>query len=275
MFFKKGYKKTKRRAPYARKRNARAGRKSGSVTVAVKQYVKKTLHAQVENKIQNTQAGFTFGNVLSSSGLAMNMYPMTPYASYWTIGQGVTQNTRIGNVIKPVKVMLRYVIRPTPYNAESNVSPVPVEIDMFLGHTKATPALLPNNSDLQFLYQIGSSSGPPIGNLTDIIAPINKDYWTISKRWRHKLGFAEYGTNGTQPTNQNLTNNDFKLNAVRSMNITQYVPKKILFNDGGGATTSKGLFFFYQAVSATGTTLASTQYPMNIQFWIDFEYEDA
>lgn len=246
-----------------------------TVSTSVKREIKKQLHAQIENKIQNTQAGFSFGTILSSSGQAMNMYPMTPYASYWTIGQGVTQNTRVGNIIRPVKVMLRYVIRPVPYNALSNTSPVPMEVDLFLGHTKATPAILPSNADLQYLYQIGSSSGPPVGNLTDIIAPINKDYWNISKRWRHKLGFAEYGTNGTQPTNQNLTNNDFKLNAVRSINITKYIPKRVSFNDGGGATTSKGLFFFYQAVSATGTTLDSTQIPLNIQFWVDFEYEDA
>jgi len=259
-----------------RRRPARA-RKSAprkkSVSLAVKKYVKKTLHAQIENKTQNVQAGANFGNILQNT--TMNMYPMVPSASAWTISQGVTQNNRIGNKIKPVKVMLSYVIRPNGYDAVANAGPIPMEVEMFLGYVKSSPSVLPTASDLGSLLQGGNTSYAPIGNLTDIVASTNKDYWHIAKRWRHKVGYADTGGQGNNSTFSFFTNNDFKLNVVNKLDITKFIPKTITFNDGNATSTAKGLYFFYQGVSAAGNILASTQTPLNIQFWVDFQFEDA
>lgn len=247
--------------------------KKGSVAVAVKKYVKQQLHKNVENKVQNVQAGANFGAITNSP--SMYVYPMTPYAAYWTIGQGVTQNTRIGNQIKPVKVMLNYVIRPNPYDATTNGGPTPMQIDMFLGYVKATPSVLPTAIDMQYLFQIGNTSGPPIGNLTDVISSVNKDYWVIKKRWSHKVGYSLATGTGSNIQYQYFANNDFKMNVTKRLNITDMIPSTITFNDGGLATTAKGLFFFYQGISSAGNILAGTQLPCNIQYWVDFEYEDA
>jgi len=259
-----------------RKRGMRKPRKYAkkqTVSQAVKKYVKQSIHSQVENKCQNVQAGANFGNVLQNT--SMNMYPMCPSASAWTISQGVLQNNRIGNVVKPVKVTLSYVIRPNGYDATTNAGPIPMEVELFLGYVKPGPSILPTASDISVLLQNGNASVAPIGNLTDIIASVNKDYWHIAKRWRHKVGYADTGGQGNNSTFQFFTNNDFKLNVVKKLDITKYIPKTITFNDSGSATTAKGLYFFYQGVSAAGNILASSQTPLNIQFWIDFQYEDA
>lgn len=264
----------RKRRTYKRKAGKkRVYKKRTSVSTAVKKYVKKTLHAQVENKTQNIQAGANFGNYNASP--TMNVYPMCPTTGFWTISQGVFQNNRLGNVIKPVKVMLNYVIRPNGYDAVTNAGPIPMEIDLFLGYVKQTPSIIPVTSDFNFLLQGGNTSYPPIGNLTDIIASTNKDYWHIAKRWRHKVGYADTGGQGNNSTFQFFTNNDFKLNVVRKMDITKMIPKTITFNDTGASSTAKNLFFFYQGVAAAGNTLAASQLPLNIQYWIDFQYEDA
>jgi len=260
-----------RRRP-ARARGARKP-KVTTVSAAVKKYVKKTLHTQIENKTQNVQAGANFGAYTSSA--TMNIYPMCPTTGFWTISQGLTQNNRIGNIIKPVKVMLNYVIRPNGYDAITNAGPIPMEVDMFLGYVKNCPSSTPVASDFNSLLQGGNTSYPPIGNLTDIIATTNKDYWHIAKRWRHKVGYAYSDGQGNNATFQFFSNNDFKLNAVRRLDITKFIPKTITFNDSGASATTKGLFFFFQGVSAAGNILASTQLPLNIQYWIDFQYEDA
>lgn len=263
-----------------RKPNLRKGRKrqplrakKTTVSQAVKKYVKRSIHANVENKQVNINAGASFGTILESTD--MNMYPMLPYTGLWTIPQGVTVNARIGNQIKIRKIMLNYVLRPNPYDAVFNVATVPQEIDMFLGYTKQLPGFAPVAGDLGNLFQNGAAALAPVGSLRDIISSVNTDYWHISKRWRHKLGYASSTGTGGNAGNQFFTNNDFKLNVVKKLDITKFCPKTVTFNDANNTPQGRNLFFFYQSVRADGIIGGATQLPVNIEFWIDFKYEDA
>lgn len=249
------------------------GRRKSGVSLAVKKYVSRTIHRDQENKQTNIQTSDNFGSITENS--AMNMYPVMPYIGYSTISQGVTQNTRIGNEIKIRKVMLKYVIYPNAYNVTTNTSPIPMEIDMFLGYVKQTPGYIPQAIDIQSLFQSGSTSFTPTGNLTDLIAQPNNDYWCIKKRWGHKVGFSTATGTGSVAGHQYFANNDFKYNVVRKMDITKFCPKTLKFNDSLNTLQGKGLFFFYQAVRADGLGWASTQLPAHIDYWIDTIYEDA
>lgn len=247
--------------------------KRPTVSQAVKKYVKRTINANTENKGVNINSGANFGTVLESTD--MNMYPMLPYTGLWTIGQGITAASRIGNQIKIRKVMLNYVLRPTPYDAISNLTTIPQEVDMFLGYTKQLPGLQPVAGDLAALFQSGSSSTGPVGSLRDLVSTVNTDYWHISKRWRHKIGYAASTGTGGNAGNQFFSNNDFKLNVVNKLDITKFCPKTVTFNDGNNTPQGRNLFFFYQSIRADGQVGGATQLPCNIEFWIDFRYEDA
>jgi len=261
-----------KKRPLRRKvKRTRAPRKT--VSTAVKKYVKQTVSRNVENKCININAGSSFGNVVESPD--MNVYPMLPYTGYGTIPQGITQGSRIGNTVKVKKLMLSYVLRPTPYSAISNVFPQPVEIDLFLGHVNQTPGFLPVAGDISLLFQAGSSTAPPVGNLRDLISTVNKDYWTIKKRWRHKIGYASATGTGSFAGDQFFANNDFNYNVVKKLDITKLVNKQLKFLDSNNTVQGKNLFFFYQAVAASGATFNSTTLPCNIEFWIDLQYEDA
>jgi len=261
-----------RKARARRGRGVARGRKSG-VSSAVKSYVAKAIAVNVENKTCNANYAGAFGNAVANPSLYA--YPMTPYTSYMTIGQGVQQNQRIGNSVKVKKAILRYILRPMPYNVDSNPFPAPVQVELYLGRTKLCGGDLPTSGDMVTLFQNGNTSFAPVGNLNDLISETNKDYWHIAKRWSHKVGTADsYGT-GSVASTQYFANNDFKLNIVRRMDITKYYPKTLKFNDSTNQVQGNGLFLFYQCLNAGGGTNASTVLPCHITFWIDVRYEDA
>jgi len=257
----------------ARGRKRGAARTKAGVSSAVKKYVKRTLSASTENKCVQVNAGQGFGNVLESPDL--NAYPMLPITGYWTIAQGIGQGSRIGNEIKIKKVMLNYIISPRPYDATSNSVPQPCEIDLYLGYVRGTPSTIPTSIDINNLFQNGNSFSAPVGTLRDLVSVVNKDYWIIKKRWRHKVGFASNNGTGSSAAFQSFNNNDFKLNAIRKLDITQHVAKTVRFNDSQNTALSKNLFFMYQAVASGGGVFTSTAIPMNIEYWIDVQYEDA
>jgi len=248
-------------------------RKSSSVTVGVKSYVNKIVRAQIENKCVQIQFSLAFGNVLEDPGLGA--FPMCPLSSYWTINQGVGQGARVGNVIKPRKVMLNYILRPMPYDLATNPNTYPCDIQLFLGYVKNTPSFVPIPGDFSYLFQNGSSSSGPVGNLRDNIAIINKDYWVIKKRWFHKIGYALNDGTGGVAGSQYFANNDYKMAVTKRLDITKFIPKTIHFNDAVATTNNKNLFFFFQAVAANGGLLPATTLSSHIDYWIDFEYEDA
>lgn len=247
--------------------------KKPTVSLAVKKYVKRAIHVEVENKGIQTYVGSDFGTIAENTTL--HMFPVLPYTSFITLAQGVGAGQRVGNKITLRKVMLNYILRPNPYQVSTNTFPQPMEITMFLGNVKQYPGVKPEIGDVNILFQLNNSAIPPSGTLTDVITAVNTDDWNIQKRWNHKIGFADYSGTGINLAQQSYSNNDYKLNVVRKMNITSMCPKTLIFNDSNTTTQTKNLFFFYQAVAAAGGTFSATQLPCHIDYWITMDYEDA
>lgn len=59
------------------------------------------------------------------------------------------------------------------------------------------------------------------------------------------------------------------------MDITKMCPATCQFNDASATTNTKNLFFMYQALAGNGGVNTSNTLPCNIEYWIDFHYEDA
>lgn len=243
------------------------------VSAAVKSYVKRTIHNNIENKCVQISGGNSFGNINES--VEMNAFPMCPLSGFWSIQQGVTQGTRISNQIKTRKVYLNYVLRPTQYDASFNQAPQPTIVQMYLGYVKNTPCFAPAAPDVAQLFQSGAFTTGPVGTLRDTIAVINTDYWVIKKRWTHKIGYAINDGLGAQAAAQYAANNDFKLNVIKRIDITKMVPATYQFNDSSISPTSKNLFFMYTAVATNGASFNATTLPTNIEFWVDYHFEDA
>lgn len=248
-------------------------RKSKSVSIAVKKYVKKALGNAIENKSVAVSGSNEFGSIAEQSD--MNVYPMMPYTGYITIPQGVTQGTRTGNQVKVRRVTLNYALHPLQYNATTNPTPQPIEVLMYLGNIKRAKGDIPAPPDFSNLFQLGGTSTAPTGTIIDTCFEINKDFWDIKKAWSHKLGYANYDGTGTSGNFQRYANNDFKLSVVRRLDITKLCPANLKFDDSNTTVQGNNLFLFYQAVSANGNSLSATQQVAKINYFITITYEDA
>lgn len=269
MFVKKG---TKRGKPLRR----RVYRKKSvpKVSTTVKKYVKKEIARQAENKVINIQQAREFGSYLDSN--TMNVFPLTPYPTLFpgpTLG--TASNNRIGNECRTRKVMFNYVLRPTVYSAANNPNPVPVHVQMYLGYVKQSSGVIPGSSEFNFFYNNGSSSFAPSGSLADLISEENSQRFTILKKWTHRVAFANYAGSGGQLAWQTNANNDFKSSIVKKMDVTKLYPKILKFDDAASqALMGRGLFLWYQAISANGNALAAGIRPVAIEFWVHLEFED-
>lgn len=260
--------------PLRRKRTYRK-KSTSKVSLATKRYVKSAIHKQIENKRVVIERAITFGSVLGDATLYANA--LLPYTSLFPLPIGTTQGTRLSNEITIRKLTLRYVLRPTTYQAGVNDNPMPAQILMMIGHYKAQPNALPDSLMVGQLYDSNGTANAPQGDLSDLIAPINKDAWTIKKKWTHKVGNAIYSGPGNLQNFGFFANNDFAYNVTKSINITNLVSRKrVKFNDSQGTIQNiPGLFFMVEALMPNGGIYQASQRPFAIDYWVDLEFEDA
>jgi len=261
---KRSYRK-KRGAP--KKRNYK---KRGGVSLATKRYVKRTIHAQIEDKFNYVaNSGERLATPAVNPGLlTVSMIP------YTQITQGVGQGQRIGNTIRTKRVEFNFSIFPAPYNQSTNSQPVPQEVIMMFGKVKNSRAQQPIASDYAHIWQTGNTSTGPYSTLLDLLGSVNKDYFTVYKVCRFKVGYASSQGSGNTVADQFFANNDFKLNITKRMNITSMVPKIVKFNDGTAQNTNDGLWMWAWCVNADGSFTAQYQ-PAEMAYTLNYTFEDA
>lgn len=248
--------------------------KKKAVPTAVKTYVKKQIHGQIENK--SIQLQFTSSLYGVNGSPTLNAVPLSPYSGFLAITQGVGPNARTGNIIKTRRLMFRYVLRPLSYDAVINTIPQPYEIQMIFCRVKSDPTSVPVSAEVNQLFQLNNSALGPQGTLEDLCMPFNTDYFQVFKVVRHKLGYADNVGTGQQANAQYFANNDFKMNVVRSINLTKYMPKTVKFNDNSATPTSKGVFLMINVIPAgQSSAIGATQLPVRIHSYLDYQYEDA
>ena len=253
-----------------RKKGFRRAKRQG-VSPAIKSYVKQLLHRNIENKVAYYSA--TTQNIsaynVSSSMLALPLYPNN---SYMQINSNTGAADRIGNKIRVVKAVFNYLIRPEVYNASLNPTPTPQIVKLWLGYNKTTP-LTQATGNPSFI-QTGNTSTSLTGYLIDIMKPVNKDLYKIYKTRTHKLGHSQETGTGSVAGSGYQANNDFKMLATGKINITKFLQKNIQFNDTTNTQSNgHGLFAYFTTVRADGLTNAA--YPVSLDWWLDFFYEDA
>jgi len=201
----------------------------------------------------------------------MNVASMIPYNN---ITQGTGQSNRIGNRIRTRSCKFSFVISPNSFSTTLNNPSLPQEVIIYFGVVKNSKAITPVSADFTRLFQNNGTQTAPQGQLLDLTQEINSDYWTIRKICRYKVGTANYAGAGTSPNDQTFANNDFKLNIVRTLDLTSICPKLLIFNDTVAQPTNDGLFMFVQCVPANGSVGSSLR-PLRMEYCIRYSYEDA
>jgi len=169
---KSGKKSTKKATKSTKpKYNAKAKNKpSTAVPVAVKAYVKKAIHAQIENKQATPNGGqFFISQYTPKVGTTPSITPslLSLHDIFTGIGQGTGQGDRIGNKIKPLNTILKgWVSISTLTTDPPSLSFYQYNLKMVIG--KLNKQLTqPLNTDFDEYFQFGNSQHPPQSDMFD------------------------------------------------------------------------------------------------------------
>lgn len=268
----------KRRKTFKRKYAKR--RRNGVKRPAIKKMIRREISRNNENK---TAQYYNFDTRLYIPGNANfpndNIFPIGIDPGAIVINQGTGQGQRVGNQIKMKKLMFKGTVVPLPYDATFNANPQPVQLKMWIFYQKTTPTAVPNPMAGPGFFQNGSVDKGFQNDLVDMWSPVNTDVYRVLTTRTFKLGYADYsGTaqnTGNNAAAQSFSNNDFKLNANFSINLSKYYPQRVKFNDNTAVPTTRGLFCMCQYVASTGAPLPTSAYMLNIQYMLTCQYEDA
>lgn len=275
---KKSYGKGRK---YKKSYTRKASKGSVGLTKTVKRYVKSAIHRQLENKKFTIEVSDTMSapsnSVNFQAGNIVQLTPSNATNSTYTIIQGTGQGARVGNVIQLRKAVFRYVMYPLQYNVTSNPTPKPLLVNMWIFSIKRGIASLTVADAWNIfngtIFANGSSNNGTTNNLFDLVSIPNNEVIQTHYRRTVKLSPASNFLSGA--TVANYANNDYKLNCMGKINITKYLPKRIVFNDTDNNSSSKQVFLVCTPYNADGTTIASTTFPSAWFYGIDVEYEDA
>ena len=99
------------------------------------------------------------------------------------------------------------------------------------------------------------------------------DLFHICKTIRHKVGNSVYTDYQSIKPYNYYTNNDFKYNVTRSVDLTKYINKVLKFNDTT-STCDTGLYVWMTAVPADGQ-IGFADKVLRMSYIIRYDYEDA
>lgn len=255
--------------PFKLKRSAKVG--IGRQTKALNAAVMKVVNKHRELK----QAQYTVDSNLNAiSGTSwgnLGVQALSPYGGYTAIAQGTGQGDRIGNRIEIVKSRMTITTCPLPYNVTTNPTPQPQYVFIWLLQVKNSVAVPTNMNNF---FQSGDSSVSGAGTWVDGQREMNSDLVVLKKQLVLKSGYAAAVGTGFQAGPQDFANNDFNLNNDLTIDITPFMPKRIVFNDTGTTPESNTLWLIMETVNADGTSQAAALLPTHYVLTVSTQFRD-
>lgn len=204
----------------------RTYRKKLSVPLSVKSYVNKTIKRNEETKMSSVQ--YTLANFNSSIASTADLITLLPQ-----VGVGVNQNNRIGNAIRPIKMVITgYVVYNSPAVALNSDARL-LGARLFCFQDKTTRSYA-NNIYNYNLLNLGGTSATFAGSPLDWCSPHNSEtfIWYADKKMRI---MKPYGyTNNTLPGSTNaITGMDNSLFHPFTITLTQKQLPAVLKYDQG------------------------------------------
>jgi len=266
----------RKRKPYTKKRKSakkRPMRRKGGK--ALRRLIKRELARQVENKsVQYFNYDTRLYSVAGANFATNNIFPCGPSA-IMPITQGTGQGNRVGNSIHTKKLMLKGTLVPLAYDATFNPVPMPVQIRMVIFYDKLDPMTVPNPTATNDFFQNGSGVKGFANDLVDMWTPVNTDKYRILTTRTFKLGNADYSGTGASATSHYFANNDFKMNANFSLNLTKYYHKALKFNDATTTPSNRNVYCMFYYELANGGASLNVGYMVGLQYMLEYTYEDA
>jgi len=269
----------KRRVALKKSTRRRPVRKAGTVST-VKRIAKQVVLRMAEKKLTYFESVDSGIDIHAASFTTWGVSEIQPVSVYSTalggmqIGQGDTQAGRAGNRVRISSLKMKYILMPNAYNVTTNNTPRPLIFRMWFFYLKNDPVGPPVVADFADFFQEGNASTAPLGTLIDMVKNTNSDFFTVVKVVTHKLGFANYGGTGIDVAYQSFANNDYRLNHIRTIDLTGHVVKNLVFNDTISPPVTRALFMVSEVVSATNTGFAVDQVPARMWYSLEARFTD-
>lgn len=248
-----------------RRRRGTSTRKGRTVSTAVRSYVRRAIHSNLEQKKNIYYANFSISSGATTAvPHAVSLFPTN-------IAQGTGESQRIGNVINLRSGYIRGRIYLNPYNVTTNPKPSPLLVKMFLVSCKPThsPSLTQPATFATF-FNVNNSGVNFQSTLLDMHLPVNDKFWTL-----HASKIVMLGVNNASasyPTaNCVFGGGSFSVPFYFSLRKHTGMLK---YDDGGINPTNKNLILIFQPVYADNTNTA-TYLPCSVSYTIENTYEDA
>ncbi len=259
----------KRASPYRRKRTTYKKKNFG---------IKRIINQQIAKRVETKTWVFTKGlTKLSDYGSSTfddnNKIELTPTYGQ-QLGQGTGASQRVGNKIRVKRATLKLVMYPAAYDNvgnELNTVPQPYDVRMIITHSKQTPSEVVVGSNF---FDNGNTTAPPSNRLTDMVRDVNRNVFVVNKDARFKIGNASYEGSASNPHFSYYANNDYKLNLMRTFDVTKYLPKNIEWNDVVGVPTSFVPSCIFLIAPAVGTITPTGEFPIEYYSELKIDYTD-
>jgi len=257
----------KRSSPYKRRQYARKSAKTvkKSSGLATKAYVKKLIHANIENKVYNAwDVNRTIPSALSGTTAPAAVY-LLPQLS-----QGTGAGQRIGNEVKLVGGYVRGFVNLLPYNSVTNPFVHQHVRIMIISYKQDNIATAPTWSNL---FEGNSSSNGFQANMLDMLFDINKTEYTLHYSKVLQLGAASQSNQTNGVAGQFFDKAPFS--AKFSFDLGKKYKGKLLFDDAiSSVPSNKNMFMVFQSVNSDGSA-SSLLVPAEFHYQAQWKYEDA
>lgn len=258
----KYFRKNIKRRIYRRKRMA----KKPTVSARIKKYVKKQIHANVENK---EVASFSSNNSITAGDSASGTHPILV-----PVAQGTSEGSRIGNQIRVVKGQIKASFNLLPYNATSNPNPLPVLVKVWLIRDIRTNQQLSSLGVTVYnnFFRAGATTYSFQGNPLDVVGECNKDLIRVLATRTFRLGCTGSIT-ATPIYGQSFLDNSPMAKQI-TINWGKYVKKQLKFDETDNYATNANLYLVIQPVAADGSNTTGKT-PIEWHYTNIMQFEDA
>lgn len=255
-----GKKRAYKKRNYRRRRGA-STRKAPKVSNAVRSYVRRAIHSNLENKLWTTYAA---NQSITTAGSSNFIYPINLLP---VLQQGTGKSQRIGTEITMRTGTIKGRINLLPYSAVTNPNPSPALVKMWLiSYRVANQPTMTSTTTYATFFDAGNSAVPPQGNVLDTLLEVNNDVWKVHATRSFKLSTtaagASFGTGSNYDTGSISVPYSFSYGKLFS---------KLKYDDNITNITNKNLHLLIQVVNADGTlssgyAMAETHYSVAVKF---------
>lgn len=254
--------------PYYRKRKYIRRRRiirRRPVSGAVKRYVKKIIHSNIENK---TKMNYAANQTITTGDSVTSTYPLL-----MNIVQGTGEADRIGNSIKCVKGQMKVCVNLKPYSTTSNPNAQPTWVRVMVLRDLRTTGQLATMDATAWgnLFRTNNTTVGIQGNPLDTVLGINTDFFRVCYNSVFKLGI---GNHISGPTNPSSYFDNSPAAKQLTINWGKFCKKQLKFTEGINYPSNDNLYIVFTACAADGTA-SSTKDLIEIHYANYQHFEDA